>query len=76
MMPFSIFVSSLGITDLANKTKIYTNLMKLLHLKFISFCSSLKVLSLYVIIFGNYTRINIFIIARRKSDANMHVFYT
>ena len=36
-------------------------------MKFISFCSSL-------IIFGNITWINIFIIAKRKSDASMHVF--
>ncbi len=40
---------------------------------FVSFCSSLKVLSKYVIIFLNISRINILIIVRRKSDANMHV---
>jgi len=43
-------------------------------LKFILFCFSLKVLSKYVIIFGNVTWINLFKIAQRKSDANMHVF--
>jgi hypothetical protein len=31
MMSASILVSRLGITDLVNKTKIYTNLMKLFH---------------------------------------------
>ena len=31
MMPVSIFVSRLGITDLVNKIQIYTNLMKLFH---------------------------------------------
>jgi hypothetical protein len=31
MMPFSIFVSRLGITDLINKIKIYANLIKLFH---------------------------------------------
>jgi hypothetical protein len=31
MMPVSIFVSCLGITDFVNKIKIYTNLMKLFH---------------------------------------------
>ena len=31
MMPVSIFVSRLGITDLLNKAKIYTNLIKLFH---------------------------------------------
>ena len=43
-------------------------------MKFISFCSALKVLSKYLIIFGNMTRIHIFIISRIKSDANKHVF--
>jgi len=43
-------------------------------LKFISFCSSLKVSSKYVIIFGNIIWIKIFIIVRIKIDANMHVF--
>ena len=40
-------------------------------LKFIPICSSLKVMSKNVIIFVNITWISIFIIARRKSDANM-----
>jgi len=31
MMPISIFVSRLGITDLVNKIKIDTNLIKLFH---------------------------------------------
>ena len=31
IMPLSIFVSRLGITDLVNKIKIYTNLIKLFH---------------------------------------------
>jgi len=35
---------------------------------------TMPILSKYVIIFGNITWINIFIIARRNSDANMHVF--
>ena len=30
-MPLSIFLSRLGITDLVNKIKIYTNLIKLFH---------------------------------------------
>ena len=34
----------------------------------------MKVLSKYVIKFENNTWINIFIIVRKKSDANMHVF--
>ena len=42
--------------------------------QFLKFCSSSKVLSKYVIIFGNITLINMLVIARRKSDANMHVF--
>ena len=31
MMPVSIFVSRLGITDLVNKIQIYTNLIKSFH---------------------------------------------
>ena len=31
MMPVSIYVSRLDITDLANKIEIHTNLMKLIH---------------------------------------------
>ena len=42
MMLFSIFASHLSITNLAD-----INLIKLFPLKFISFCSSLKVLSNY-----------------------------
>ena len=57
-----IFVSPLDITDLVNKIKININLIIII----ISFCSSLKVLPEYVIIFGNTTWIHIFIIARRK----------
>jgi len=55
MMPFSIFMSRLGITDLVSKFKIYTNLIKL-FLKFIIFFSSLKVPYNIVIIFGNTTK--------------------
>ena len=44
------------------------------NMSFISFCSLLIVLSKYVIIFENITRINIFWKVRRKSDANIHVF--
>ena len=61
MMPLSIFVSRLGITNLVNKIKFYTISIKLFNLKFISFCFSLEVLSKYDIIFGNITWINIFI---------------
>ena len=52
MMPVSIFVSRFGITDLVNRIKIHTNLIKLF----------------------NFEIYSIFIIAQRKSDANMHVF--
>jgi hypothetical protein len=65
MMSFSIFVSSLCIIDLVNKIKIYTKLIKFFHFE-ISFSSSFKMLSKYVIILENITWINIFIIARRK----------
>ena len=43
-------------------------------MKFTSLHSSLKVLSEYVIIFENIILINIFIIAQRKSDADIPVF--
>ena len=75
MMLVSIFVSGLGITDLVNKIKFYTNLSKLFRFEIYVNFSSLKVLSnFFLIIFGNITRINIYIIARRKNGANMHVF--
>ena len=59
---------------------MHAKLKLTLILKIISFWNlyhfvpPLKVLSKYVIIFGDITWINIFIIARRKRDANMHVF--
>ena len=53
MMLFCIFVSRLGITDLVNKIEIYTN--PYLICKCTTFCFYLKVLSNYVIIFGNIT---------------------
>ena len=74
MMPVSIFVSRLGIIDLVNKIKIYTKLIKLIHFEIHIILFLFKFLSKYVIIFGNITWINIFIIVRRKSDTNLHVF--
>ena len=60
------FLSPLGITDLANKIKIYTNLKNLFNFEIYIILFLLKVISKYVIIFVNITWINIFIIARRK----------
>jgi len=74
MMPISIFVSRLGIIDLVNKNKIYTNLIKLFLLEIHTILFLFKSLPTYVTIFGNITWINIFIKTRIKSDANMHVF--
>ena len=61
-----LLVSRLGIIDLINKIISFWN--------FYNFCSSLKSKSKHVIIFGNITWINTFIVVRKKSDANLHVF--
>ncbi len=74
MMPVRIFVTRLSITDLVNRIEIYTNLIKLFHFEIYIIFLLFKVLSKYVIIFCNITWKNIFIVAQRKSDANMHVF--
>ena len=49
------FLSPLGITDLANKIKIYTNLKKLFNFEIYIILFLLKVISKYVIIFVNIT---------------------
>ena len=59
MMPVSIFVSRLDITDLVNKIKTYTNLMKLFHFKIYLFKknSSLRKLTYFyfkVLIFSSF----------------------
>jgi hypothetical protein len=65
--------SRLGIIGLANKIKIYTNLIKLFHFEICIILFLFKT-SKYVLTFGNITWTNIFIITRRKSDANMRFF--
>ena len=53
-MSVCIFVSHLGITDLVNKTKIYTSLIQLFHFEIYIILFLFKS-SKYVIIFGNIT---------------------
>jgi len=55
MMPISIFVSRLGITDLVNKIKINTSLIKLFNFEIHTILPLFKILFKYVIIFGNIT---------------------
>ena len=65
MMLISIFVSHLGYI------KIYTNYQFTLHFEIYIIFFLLK----SSILIRNITWINIFIIAQRKSDTNMHFYY-
>jgi len=60
------FCGYLGTTNLVNKIKIYTSLIKVFHFDIYTICSSLKVLSRYWILFGYITWINVLIITGRK----------
>jgi hypothetical protein len=69
----SIFVSRFGITDLVNKIKIYTNLIKLFRFE----------INIILFLFKSFIKVcnniweyllNKYIKARIKIDANMHFF--
>jgi len=55
MMPISIFVSRLDITDLINKIKMNTSLIKLFNFEIHTILSLFKIIFKYLIIFGNIT---------------------
>ena len=64
MMPACICVSRFDITDLVNKIKIYTNLIKSFHFE------------IYIILFlFKSSMINEYIYIHRKRDASMHLNY-
>ncbi len=64
MMPACIFVSRFDITDLVNKIKIYTNLIKSFHFE------------IYIILFLFKSSMkNEYKYIHRKSDASMHLNY-